>query len=93
MVSSCLKCCSDNVNLIIKEANSKESKDRLRRQTDEAYKRGIFGAPSFFACNALFWGNDRLEKAIKYATNNSGLTNNPGDAYGAPDLGIMPKNR
>ena len=40
----------------------------LREQTDEAYKRGIFGAPSFYVGNELFWGNDRLERAIRWAT-------------------------
>ena len=40
-------------------------KDRLKFNTDEAYKKGIFGAPSFIVNNKLFWGQDRLEYALK----------------------------
>lgn len=35
-------------------------KDQLRANTDEAVKRGVFGAPAFFVGDQLFWGNDRL---------------------------------
>lgn len=67
IISSCLDCSVKSVDSILKEAHSPESKDMLREQTDEAYKRGIFGAPSFYVGNELFWGNDRLESAIKWA--------------------------
>ena len=35
-------------------------KDALRSTTDEAVRRGAFGAPTFFVADTLFWGNDRL---------------------------------
>ena len=35
-------------------------KDRLRELTDEAIRRGAFGAPTFFVGDTMFWGNDRL---------------------------------
>lgn len=35
-------------------------KDQLRANTDEAVKRGTFGAPTFFVDGQMFWGNDRL---------------------------------
>lgn len=35
-------------------------KDQLRASTDDAIKRGAFGAPSFFVGDEMFWGNDRL---------------------------------
>ena len=35
-------------------------KDQLRANTDEAVKRGAFGAPAIFVGDELFWGNDRL---------------------------------
>ena len=35
-------------------------KDELRANTDEAIKRGAFGAPAMFVGDALFWGNDRI---------------------------------
>ena len=36
-------------------------KDQLRANTEEAMKRGVFGAPTMFVGKAMFWGNDRLE--------------------------------
>ena len=36
-------------------------KDRLKKNTDEAIERGVFGAPTFFVGDQMFWGNDRLE--------------------------------
>jgi len=38
-----------------------EVKDRLRRDTDDAVARGMFGAPAFFVGGEMFWGNDRLD--------------------------------
>lgn len=35
-------------------------KDQLRANTEEAVKRGTFGAPTFFVDGQMFWGNDRL---------------------------------
>jgi 2-hydroxychromene-2-carboxylate isomerase len=40
----------------------------LRNQTEEAERRGIFGAPTFITADSeLFWGNDRLERALAWA--------------------------
>ncbi len=36
-------------------------KDRLRANTEEAAARGVFGAPSFFVGEELFFGQDRLD--------------------------------
>ena len=47
-----------------------ETKDRLRRNTDEVIRRGVFGAPTFFVGGEMFWGNDRLdwvEEALRRA--------------------------
>ena len=49
------------------EANTPPIKDRLKQQTEEAARRGIFGAPSFTIGDELFWGNDRLEAALDWA--------------------------
>jgi 2-hydroxychromene-2-carboxylate isomerase len=51
-------------------AQSNAIKDKLRLQTDEALRLGIFGAPSFMTANGeLFWGTDRLERALAWAKN------------------------
>jgi 2-hydroxychromene-2-carboxylate isomerase len=52
---------------ILAAAQSEENKLRLRRQTEEAQARGIFGAPTFFVGEEMFWGDDRLEDAIALA--------------------------
>lgn len=49
---------------IIEAAQSDTNKLKLREQTDEAAARGLFGAPTFFAGDEMFWGNDRLEDAL-----------------------------
>ena len=38
-----------------------EVKQRLRRNTDEAAARGVFGVPTFAVRGELFWGNDSIE--------------------------------
>ena len=42
-------------------------KDDLKKRTDDAYKKGMFGAPSFIINNKLFWGQDRLEFVLNEA--------------------------
>lgn len=52
---------------IIAEARSDPIKQELRTETDTAIELGIFGAPSFVTEDGeLFWGNDRLETAIRW---------------------------
>ena len=46
---------------------------RLREQTEEAQRLGIFGAPSFTTPSGeLFWGDDRLAIALKSALREAG---------------------
>ena len=40
---------------------STETKQALREATDAAVARGVFGAPSFFVGEAMFFGQDRLD--------------------------------
>lgn len=35
-------------------------KDRLKENTAQAVARGVFGAPTFFVGDEMFWGQDRL---------------------------------
>jgi 2-hydroxychromene-2-carboxylate isomerase len=58
-----------DADAVIGQSQSDEIKTRLRAQTEEAAARGIFGAPSFITEDGeLFWGNDRLESALEWAT-------------------------
>jgi 2-hydroxychromene-2-carboxylate isomerase len=53
---------------VLAAAGSEANKARLRAQTEEAQQRGLFGAPSFTTADGeLFWGNDRLEAALRWA--------------------------
>ncbi len=57
---------------LLAAAQSDEIKTRLRQQTEEAQRLGIFGAPTFVTGDGeLFWGNDRLERALLWATRGS----------------------
>jgi 2-hydroxychromene-2-carboxylate isomerase len=56
-----------NVEAVVAAANTAENKDKLKKQTEEGIARGLYGAPSFFVGDELFWGNDRLEQAIAWA--------------------------
>ena len=52
----------------MRAAQGDDVKAALRANTGEAQRLGIFGAPSFVTADGeLFWGNDRLEQALRWA--------------------------
>jgi 2-hydroxychromene-2-carboxylate isomerase len=54
---------------VLAAARGDDIKAKLRSETAEAQRLGIFGAPSFVTADGeLFWGNDRLENALVWAT-------------------------
>ncbi len=57
---------------IVAAIEAQETKDRLRATTDEAIKRGAFGAPAMFVGDTLFWGNDRIPLLEEYVRQNRG---------------------
>jgi 2-hydroxychromene-2-carboxylate isomerase len=55
---------------VLAAARADDTKARLRQETERAQALGIFGAPTFVAPDGeLFWGNDRLERALMWARN------------------------
>jgi 2-hydroxychromene-2-carboxylate isomerase len=46
---------------ILPAVERQDVKGALRRNTDQAVSRGVFGAPTFFVGSEMFWGNDRLD--------------------------------
>lgn len=55
------------IDCVVLAMTEQETKDRLRASTDEAVQRGVFGAPTFFVGDEMFWGNDRpmfVEEAL-----------------------------
>ena len=68
ILSGCLADSALDPNRVFDEAQSAQSNARLRQQSEEAASLGIFGAPSFRVGRELFWGNDRIEVALEWAT-------------------------
>lgn len=54
---------------VLARAQSDAVKARLRAETEHAQRLEVFGAPTFITADGeLFWGNDRLERALAWAT-------------------------
>lgn len=47
---------------------AQEIKDALRRNTEEAVARGVFGVPTLVIGDELFWGVDATQMAADYVT-------------------------
>lgn len=45
---------------LVRRASDPAIKQELRDRTDEAIRRGVFGAPTMFVGDRMFWGQDRL---------------------------------
>ena len=64
VVHEILNKCKINNNDFQKKINNQKTKDKLKKLTDDAYKKGIFGAPTFLTNGKIYWGQDRLEYAL-----------------------------
>ncbi len=69
-VTEALRDIVPEVSEIVQAAQSEDAKTALRLQTEAARARGIFGAPTFIIGREMFWGNDRLEDALRFASAN-----------------------
>jgi len=67
IIQKILKNLNVNPKTFFLRSASSSIKESLRKKTNEAYEKGIFGAPSFVANNKIFWGQDRLEFALNEA--------------------------
>ncbi|RPG06993.1 MAG: 2-hydroxychromene-2-carboxylate isomerase [Pelagibacteraceae bacterium TMED233] len=56
---------SINNNEFNKFISNERIKNKLKEETNIAYDKGVFGAPSFIINNKLFWGQDRIEFVLK----------------------------
>ena len=68
IVEKVLKNLSVNPKTFKLRSTSSLIKDLLRKKTNDAYLKGDFGAPTFVANNKIFWGQDRIEFALKEAS-------------------------
>tara|TARA_Y100000817_G_C16581896_1_gene422291 strand:- start:20 stop:607 length:588 start_codon:yes stop_codon:yes gene_type:complete len=63
-----LKNLNVNPKTFFLRAASTSIKESLRNKTNDAFERGVFGAPSFVSNNKVFWGQDRIEFVCKEAS-------------------------
>ena len=56
-----------NKDEISSEALKKEIQDKYEANTNSARENKIFGSPSFIVNNEIFWGDDRMEDAIRWS--------------------------
>ena len=68
IIDRCLTSSGAAAQQVLADAGSAEIKGRLHRQTQTAIEQHLFGAPSFLVGNELFWGNERLETALEFAS-------------------------
>ena len=67
IIEKVLKNLNVNPKTFILRSASTLIKDSLRKKTNDAYEKGIFGAPTFVVNNKIFWGQDRIEFALSEA--------------------------
>jgi 2-hydroxychromene-2-carboxylate isomerase len=68
IVDKILKNIQVNPKTFFLRSTTQNIKEKLKNKTNEAYEKGIFGAPTFLINNKIFWGQDRLEFVIKEAS-------------------------
>jgi 2-hydroxychromene-2-carboxylate isomerase len=57
--------CELHPKAVLKGIETQSVKDKLRGATEEALARGLVGVPTVAVGDDLFWGDDRLEEAVK----------------------------
>ncbi|WP_170766571.1 2-hydroxychromene-2-carboxylate isomerase [Ruegeria lacuscaerulensis] len=58
--------CKD-VRMVLTEAGTQACENTLQNETSLARRLGIFGSPTFVVGDELFWGDDRLEDAVRWS--------------------------
>ena len=61
IIQKVLKNLNVNPKTFLLRTSSSSVKELLKKKTNEAYEKSIFGAPTFVSNNKIFWGHDRLE--------------------------------
>lgn len=73
VIGTILESLGQDASRVLGLALSDGNKLALRKQTERAIEKGIFGAPSFVAPDGeLFWGNDRLGDAVRWVKSGRG---------------------
>ena len=69
-ISKLLKVLDINADIFFKEITEQSIKDNLKELTSDAFRKEVFGAPTFIVKNKIFWGQDRLEYALEELSDN-----------------------
>ena len=64
-ISKLLKLLNIDNSIFFEKIKDKIIKDNLKKLTNDAFKKEVFGAPTFIVNNKIFWGQDRLEYAVE----------------------------
>lgn len=67
IVEKFLKNMDINPNIFFERINDQKVKDDLKNRTNAAFKKGVFGAPTFIVGSKMFFGQDRLEFVYREA--------------------------
>jgi 2-hydroxychromene-2-carboxylate isomerase len=67
VIEKVLKNMDLNPEIFLSKATNENIKNKLRKLTEDALKKGIFGAPTFVVNKKIFWGQDRLTYAMEEA--------------------------
>ena len=68
VITALLRGLNVDAGKILEKAVAPENKARLKAVTEQAHGLGMFGAPNFVTADGeLFWGNDRMEDAFRWA--------------------------
>ncbi len=71
VVHSLLEGAGLDADASLSRAESEALVTRLDLDTKEAIERGVFGVPTIFVDDQMFWGNDRFELVRYYLTKSS----------------------
>ena len=69
-ISKLLKVLDIDIKIFFKEIKEQSIKNNLKELTSDAFRKEVFGAPTFIVKNKIFWGQDRLEYALEELSNN-----------------------
>ena len=68
-IKNLLKKINIDINKFFLDLENFEIKEKLKKITNSAFEKEVFGAPTFIVNNKLFWGQDRLDYALEeYST-------------------------
>ena len=54
-----------DAKIFFEKIKQQSIKDELKKLTSDAFKKEVFGAPTFIVNKKIFWGQDRLEYALE----------------------------